>query len=98
MLPPGPRSLFAYTLNLRYYDIDSSASEQEHFCMIHLLQIDYTSPMVPINDIVRLKNLPTAPLIHVLIDHLRTTGMSPTTPLENLLLIVQLTGQREFVA
>ena len=55
--------------NLRYYD---SISEQEtHFCMIHLLRVDDTSPIL-IGDIVRLKNMPVAPLTHLVIDHLRT--------------------------
>ena len=37
--------------------------------MVHLLRADNT---IHIGDIVRLRNMPTAPLIHVLIDHLRS--------------------------
>ena len=55
------------SLNLRYYDY---ISEGEHFCTIHLLRIDNTSP-IHTGDIVHLKDMPAALLIHVLIDYLR---------------------------
>ena len=45
--------------------------------MVHLLRADNT---IHIDDIVRLRNMPTAPLIHVLIDYLRALSTSLEIP------------------
>lgn len=60
---------------LRFYD-SLSLSGREYSCVVHLHESSHLYTV----DIVRLKDMPTAPFIHVLIDHLRKT----LTSLEDL--------------